>query len=512
MVKLMDSSVRDGGNVNDWNFGRDAIVGIVNNLESAGIDYIELGYLKDGNHTKDSSLFNFVSEAEEYVPFNSRARYSLMVQEDKWTWDKLTPCNGGINIIRVSFHKTDIKEGLELCRHVMKLGYECHCNPINIMGYTDVELLRLIEQVNALEPYCFTIVDTFGAMMLEDMRRICALIHHNLKSRIIVAAHLHENIGLSFALAIEFMNYFEGKRNVVVDATLMGIGRVPGNLCIENVAIHCNREYGKNYQISYIYDAIDDYIESIKKEHPWGYELGYAMQAFYNVHRTYPEYLLGKGKLKSKEIGEILSSIPPEESVIYNEKFIEGLYRKYMFRKVDDKASRDELNNKIGSKCVVILASGFSLIEKKEAITSICENEQAFVFSINFIPDFISPDCIFINSSKRLSQLRCKVGTEETLIALTSNIMDDMSNTLIFDYESLTKFEDKFCEDGVLMLLSLLTSIGLDRLYYIAGFDGLAKSSRHAYKGMNLGLAQKNYDDVIQIMNGFEKKYNITIL
>lgn len=513
MVKLMDSSVRDGGNVNDWNFGRDVIYGIVNNLEEAGIDYIELGYLKDCDYIDDRSLYNYVSEAERYISDNGKAQYSLMVQEDKWTWDNLTQCTGKITIIRVSFHKNDIDEGLALCRRVMSAGYLCHCNPINIMGYTDAELLDLIVRINELSPSCFTIVDTFGSMMIDDMRRICALIHHNLKPQINVAAHLHENIGLSFALAIEFMRFFEGKRDVVVDSTLAGIGRVPGNLCIENVAIHCNREYRKNYDVNCIYDAIDDYIESIKLEHPWGYELGYAMQAFYNVHRTYPEYLLSKGKLKTKEIGDILSQIPIEESVIYNKSFIEKLYQKYMCKEIDDSGCRRNLGIKMADKDIVILAPGSSLIDKKMEIIKKCKEKSVFVFAINFIPDFIEADCVFVNSSKRFSQLKKRIESENRFIALSSNILvEDSENAMRFNYESMVRFGDIYCEDGVLMLLSLLSTIDGDREYSIFGFDGLKRSSNHVYKGMDLGLALKNYDDVIHVIKGFSDRYRINIL
>ena len=46
-VSLMDSSVRDGGNVNDWNFGKGTINGILTNLINSRIEYIELGYLNN---------------------------------------------------------------------------------------------------------------------------------------------------------------------------------------------------------------------------------------------------------------------------------------------------------------------------------------------------------------------------------------------------------------------------------------------------------------------------------
>ena len=49
---LLDCTLRDGGYVNDWKFGRDTIVNIFERLVSAGTDVIEVGFL-DGRRSFD---------------------------------------------------------------------------------------------------------------------------------------------------------------------------------------------------------------------------------------------------------------------------------------------------------------------------------------------------------------------------------------------------------------------------------------------------------------------------
>ena len=44
-VKLLDCTLRDGGYVNDWEFGHDNIVTIFERLISAGVDILEVGFL-----------------------------------------------------------------------------------------------------------------------------------------------------------------------------------------------------------------------------------------------------------------------------------------------------------------------------------------------------------------------------------------------------------------------------------------------------------------------------------
>ena len=43
-IYLLDCTLRDGGYVNDWKFGRDNIVSIFERVVDAGIDIIEIGF------------------------------------------------------------------------------------------------------------------------------------------------------------------------------------------------------------------------------------------------------------------------------------------------------------------------------------------------------------------------------------------------------------------------------------------------------------------------------------
>ena len=74
-------------------------------------------------------------------------------------------------------------------------------------------------QVNELHPYAFSIVDTFGSMMKEDMLRIYSLIEHNLDKSIVIGVHLHENLALSYSLAQDFINMKSSERECAIDAS-----------------------------------------------------------------------------------------------------------------------------------------------------------------------------------------------------------------------------------------------------------------------------------------------------
>ena len=46
-IKLLDCTLRDGGYINDWNFGHHNISSIYERLADSQVDYIEIGFLDD---------------------------------------------------------------------------------------------------------------------------------------------------------------------------------------------------------------------------------------------------------------------------------------------------------------------------------------------------------------------------------------------------------------------------------------------------------------------------------
>lgn len=500
MIKLMDSSIRDGGNVNDWEFGKRVIDGIIKNLVESKIDIIELGYLKDVTYTESKTLYNTISEAKNNIPaYVGRTEFSLMVQEDKWDWKNLELCDGVIKHIRVSFHKTDIQKGLELCKKVIAYGYVCHCNPINIMGYNDKELLELIDSINEIMPDYFTIVDTFGSMKLDDLRRIESLLHNNLDLKIKVSIHLHENLGLAFSLAQEFISYFENKRDLFVDSSLYGIGRIPGNLCQELVIDYLNSEKQGDYDIDPVYDAIDDFIISIKEKQPWGYALPYALSATFNLHRTYPEYLMKKGKLRTKDIKAILKSIIPSERVIYNEKYIEDLYQKYIDMDADDSMTQKELENLLKGENIIIVAPGDSISKEREKIERYLSKNKGIIISVNFDGNYINPDFYFYTNPKRYGY-DCENIDLEKVIATSNLLKNSVKARYIVNFTRISKHKGVYNEDSVLMLIKLLIGVGVKKIA-LAGFDGFSGKVNHFDASMDNSYCEK--DNNLEVKHAF---------
>ena len=76
-------------------------------------------------------------------------------------------------------------------------------------------MLNLIDMVNEIQPYSFGIVDTYGAMYLEDIIHYYNVVDYNLNSDICIDIHSHNNFQLSFAFAQETIRLSGDKRNYI---------------------------------------------------------------------------------------------------------------------------------------------------------------------------------------------------------------------------------------------------------------------------------------------------------
>ena len=57
-VSLLDCTLRDGGYLNDWKFGRNTIVNIFERLVASKVDFIELGFINEKReYDPDRSIF-----------------------------------------------------------------------------------------------------------------------------------------------------------------------------------------------------------------------------------------------------------------------------------------------------------------------------------------------------------------------------------------------------------------------------------------------------------------------
>ncbi|MDO4439291.1 MAG: aldolase catalytic domain-containing protein [Eubacteriales bacterium] len=478
-LKLLDCTLRDGGYVNDWKWGHEVARNIIHALTQANVDVVEVGFLRNvDTYDPDITVCNHIEELNKLLPAETGSTmYSAMAMRSNYDINKLSPyCGSGIEMIRITAHDYDIADGMDFARAVKAKGYKLSINPINIMGYSDERILWILKQVNDIHPYQFSIVDTFGSMKRRDLDRIVSLVDNNLDKDIRVSLHLHENMSLSCCLAQNFIDRHLN-RPVAVDASLMGMGRIPGNLPIELIADYLNDYTDKAYDIDYMMDAIQDYIAPIKGETKWGYTPAYFLSAKFNLHRNYAEHYLEKGDLTNRDINHILSRFDRSKTTAFDKEYADKLYNEYKENHIDDSIARLELENKLQGETVLVIAPGSSINLYESKIKQFIEAEDPVVISVNFCPSNIKVDYAFFSNNKRYDQVadyNCKV-------ILTSNMENCNTGDYLIDYNSVSGAFNQGC-NSLIMVLKLLKQSNACRIV-AAGADGYEIGKNNYFTG-----------------------------
>ena len=243
---------------------------------------------------------------------------------------------------------------------------------------------------------------------------------------------------------------------------------------------HLNIYMGREYNTEPALDLIDDHIAPIKRDIPWGYSIPYALSGKYGVHRTYAEFLLGKHRLKTKDIQRILSLIDKDHIEMFDEAYIENLYRQYVVTAYNDDESVNILAQQLKGKSILVICPGGSIVKYEKKIHEYANLENVVVMSVNFIPEFLTPDYVFCANVKRFHNIQSANNVKRLI---TSNIIDSAQENydLAFSFNDCVYFNEMFCEDSTVMLLKVLLRCNCTNVA-IAGFDGFLPGATNYYK------------------------------
>jgi len=520
-IKILDCTLRDGGFVVDMNFGPRAIRGIIGKLDEASIDVIECGFLKDIEYDRKLTLFKHVEQIREFLPVKKNPETSFVALLDfgRYSLENLSDYDGtSIDGIRICFVKEDnFDEVFKYAKAIKNKGYKIYLQPTAIMGYTDKEILSLLDRANILDPYAFSIVDTFGSMYKEDLSHLFNIVHRNLNSNIRIGFHSHNNLQLSFALCQEFVHMAQGRREITIDTSVCGLGRGAGNANTELVANFLNDRYYYNYDLNLILDIVDIYMPKIEREGQWGYSIPYFIAGIHNSHVNNINHLLDKHNITTKDLQQIILCIDKVARKKYNYDELNNLYLSYFDKRVDDTGNLEYIRSAVENKKVLILAPGKNLELKKENIESYIKKNDPVIIMVHMTNKDYNPDFVFYSSKRRYET---NADEEDLRFSdlpkiVTSNIhIDPGSNEYIINFERLIKPNWRYFDNSMVLLLRLISKTNPMEVA-IAGFDGFTNGQDNFIENrdktepyIDPNERKKMNEEIKEMLTDIKKSYN----
>ena len=331
-IKLLDCTLRDGGYINDWRFGSEAIPDMIEKLQDTGVDILEIGFLKKEPYQEDRTVFNSMEQVKKLLGKKRPGqKYAVMSEVvNPLPLDMIDPADDeSADIIRVIVWKTKhnaqgevvdaLEEGFRYCKSIVEKGYKLCVQPARVSQYSDEEFTAMVRRFSELDPLAIYVVDSWGTQNAEELLHYMHLADENMPAHINLGYHGHNNMMQALSVA-QCMLKEKFERNIIIDASVYGIGRGAGNLNLEIIAKYMNEHCGKDYKIMPMLEVDDKYIRDIYKKESWGYSVPYFLTAMHNCNPAYARKL---SNISPKTIDMVFSKMSETEKTIYHVENLE---------------------------------------------------------------------------------------------------------------------------------------------------------------------------------------------
>jgi 4-hydroxy 2-oxovalerate aldolase len=285
-IKVVDATLRDGGIVNAFYFPKGFAEALYQANLAAGVDIMEFGY-KVSKKMFDVNSFGEWKFCDEEsirrVVGNNDTDMKISVMSDVGRVDLKTEVipkkDSVIDMYRIATYTHQIPSACEMIDYCHSMGYMTSCNIMAISKNQESDLIRALEEVAKTPVDIIYIVDSFGAVYPEEIRRVVDMYGEiAYKHDKQLGIHAHNNQQLAFANTIEAV----AKGVNYLDATVNGMGRGAGNCFLEALL-----GFLKNpkYKMEPILKFIREHMIPLKKSGVvWGYDVPYLLTGLYNVH------------------------------------------------------------------------------------------------------------------------------------------------------------------------------------------------------------------------------------
>ncbi|MBO4887429.1 MAG: D-ribitol-5-phosphate cytidylyltransferase [Firmicutes bacterium] len=325
-IELVDVTLRDGGIVINFDFGLERMQKIKATLEASGVEYIETGYIDERKGSPEGrTCFDHEGSIEKtLLTSGKRPGVSYLAMIDYGTFDvnKLEPRDPkGIDGIRLAFHKEDREASIAWGKIIMAKGYDLYIQPMVSMRYTDEEYKHLIQVCNRelAGAKGFYVVDSFGQMDNQALLHKLEIADQYVSMTMRLGFHAHNNRQMAFSNALTFVA-FNARHDVMLDASIMGMGKGAGNLCTELIEPTLIKE-GKLYDPTVLFEAISEYFSDQQKKTPWGYSLDYYLSSVYSCTPSYIKIFTADPRVTTDVLIDLLKHMPDEKRAACDRAF-----------------------------------------------------------------------------------------------------------------------------------------------------------------------------------------------
>ena len=300
-LKVLDCTIRDGGLINNHQFGDQLVRAVYDTCVAAGIDFMEIGYKNSPRvfpkeeygpwrHCDESDINRVVSDHDSA---RTGLKLAAMMDAGKSDWrEQLVPRDQSkLELIRVAFYAHQVSEAVEMITHAHRLGYETSANLMAVSAITETEIDTVLEAIRPTPAAVMVIVDSFGHLYREQIdmlyHKYAAAMEGTGKE---IGIHAHNNQQLAFANTVEAIILGANR----ADATMMGLGRGAGNCPMELLLGFLRNP---KFKLRPVIQLLQDHIAPLQDQLTWGPLIPFNITGQLNQHpRSAMQFLEGNDR------------------------------------------------------------------------------------------------------------------------------------------------------------------------------------------------------------------------
>ena len=284
-IKVIDVTIRDGGLMNDHRFSDDVVRAVYNACVAAGIDYMELGYKSDKKSFSPEKFgpWKFCTEEDlRRIVGDNKTDLKLCVMADAERCDyheDIAPKKDSvIDMVRIATYIHQIPTALDMIKDAHDKGYETAVNLMAASTVAATDLEGAMELICNSEVDVVYLVDSFGSFYSEQVHHLLDLYKkYTARRGKTLGMHAHNNQQLAYANTIEAA--IKGAN--LLDSSMAGLGRGAGNCQTE---LLLGFLHNPKYQLRPVLQCIQEYIEPMRAELGWGFDIPYMITGMLNQH------------------------------------------------------------------------------------------------------------------------------------------------------------------------------------------------------------------------------------
>lgn len=487
---LLDCTLRDGGYYNNWDFSPDLISAYLQAMSSISADYVELGFrYLNRNGFKGGCAFttdNFIRQFE--IPANLKIGVMVnageIVNHPDGVINVLSKLfcpatQSPVTLVRIACHEHELKKVLPGNVWLKEQGYEVGINVMQIADRSEDEIERLATLVSQYPVDVLYFADSMGSMDPMQTSNIITALRRGWNGPL--GIHTHDNMG--YALANSLKAVEDGV--TWIDGTVTGMGRGPGNVKTEYLAIELGKISDDPSRMTPLQSIIDNFFLPCQIECGWGTNTYYYLAGKYGIHPSYIQEMLNDSRYSQEDVLAVIEHLRKAGGKKFSLGSLESGREFYG----DVAHGSWEPSSLIGNKEVLILGTGPGVEKHRQALEEFIRVVQPLVIALN-TQTAVSADLINIRAACHPARLLADCA-EHTLLPqplvapafmLPESVRTALDGKEVLDFglavqPGVFQFNDNHCVLPVSLViayaLAIATSGGASRIL-LAGFDGYA--------------------------------------